>query len=184
MFVRGTRYVLARLIVETRLDPEQRVMFCRGTRPFCGLWLCHRPPPPLQGAGTMPCIHLGGLHGWHGRSGHVAANATQSGVDQGHPWESGGIRARGEGVGWVGTFCLSRLEPAYPSALCGRGAAQQSNTWRGQNPSSWLGTGVNMWGCPLGRRPPLQQVGSTELATEGPGMLLGGEGSSSLAPCR
>lgn len=120
MFVRGTRYGLARLIVETRLDPEQKVLFCRGTGPFCGLLLYQNPIPPLWGTGTMPRIHQGGLHGWHGRSGHVAANATQSGVDRAI---HGRVLAFAQGArGWAGwgpcVYPVSslRTRPHYANA--------------------------------------------------------------------
>jgi len=122
--------------------------------------------------------------GWHGRSGHVAANATQSGVDQGHPWKSGGIRTRGERMGWVGTLRLSRLEHCVPvrTMRARRSAAEQ--LLERSEPEFLAGNRGQHVGLRLGRRPPLQQVGSTERATEGPGMLLGGEVSSSFAPCR
>ena len=78
------------------------------------------------------------------------------------------------GLGWVGTLRLSRLEHCVPvrTMRARRSAAEQ--LLERSEPEFLAGSRGQHVGLHLGRRPPLQQVGSTERATEGPGMLLGG----------
>jgi hypothetical protein len=181
--MRGTRYGLARLIAQTRLDPEQRAMFCRGTRPF--VVSCFSIALSLRSGAQGRCH----AYTTEGCTGGMADRDMWRQMQR-NPESTRAIRGRvaafAQGARrWVGWGrCLSRLEPAYPSALCGRGAAAAEQLLERSEPEFLAGNRGQHVGLPRGRRPPLQQAGSTERATEGPGTLLGGEVSSSLAPCR
>ncbi|KAK0749039.1 hypothetical protein B0T18DRAFT_96612 [Schizothecium vesticola] len=180
--MRGTRYGLARLIAQTRLDPEQRVMFCRGTRPF--VVVAFPSPSPYAPGHRDDAMHTPPRVAWVAWQigtcgGKCNTIRSRPGPSVGEWWHSHN-KGRGGGLGGDAVFIPPRACVPARTMRARRSAAEQLR--ERSEPEFLAGNRGQHVGFALGRRPPLQQVGSTEPATEGPGMLLGGEVSSSLLP--